>query len=46
MAPSTWLNRLCSAPGEDQEGEAELVDERSRCTGRLLISRRSEDPRG
>src|SRR4028119_637194 len=38
MAPSTWLNRLCSAPGKTRKAKPSWWMKRSRCTGRLLIS--------
>src|SRR6266545_2199241 len=38
MAPSTWLKRLCSAPGKTRNAKPSWWMKRSRCTGRLLIS--------
>src|SRR5215211_5329017 len=38
MAPTTWLKRLCSAPGKTRNVKPSWWMKRRRCTGRLLIS--------
>src|SRR5687767_5662367 len=38
MAPSAWLNRLCSAPGKTKNIIPSWRIHRSRCIGRVAIS--------